>query len=483
MVLWVTITVSLSSVVVCLACTFKFLLERVHHSLGVAPPTDKQLEEENRENHALFRFLPIISKRLAWRQLGNFPTPIHQGEITPTEGGNVMKFYVKREDLSSPLYGGNKVRTLQHQIAVCEAKHESAKEGLEILVVGTAGSNQIVATVTHGMQGLNLDVVPAWIEPDLPDLDNSMNMLSTLSFPIKKFETWAAKLKAMKHIINTLFFDENSVILPPGGNNPSGVFGQMSGILELSEQIQKGEMPDPDGIFLALGSSCTVTGIILGIALTRVLNLPVFKQKDFKVHGMPIHHQIAALSRGTSMYHSHWSRHIPLSIRHSIVSTCKELVKLGGPDLTDEAFKVLDQQVEIHDDKDVVGKYGGHSEKSRKLSQSYDKTGRIWAPSDPSKDAPHIWLCGHFCAKAFEVMVQEWRKSGENDNINLLFWQTKSNVQPLGGEDEWSRFIAMPDKIKEWADKGKAESELRPGKVDTKFGNNTDYRIAMTKVT
>ena len=53
---------------------------------------------------------------------------------------------------------------------------------------------------------------------------------------------------------------------------------------------------------------------------------------------------------------------------------------------------------------------------------------------------------------------------------------------PLGGEDEWSRFGKMPDKIKEWADKGKAESELRPGKVDTKFGNNTDYRILMTKV-
>ena len=161
-----------------------------------------------------------------------------------------MTFYVKREDLSSPVYGGNKVRTLQHQIAVCEAKNKEIKGGLEILVVGTGGSNQIIATIAHGLNKLKLDVTPLWIEADLPDIDNTLNMLSSLSFPIKHFETWATSLNVIKRIINTLFFNKRSTILAPGGNNPAGVLGQMGGILELSEQIQKGEMPDPDGIFL-----------------------------------------------------------------------------------------------------------------------------------------------------------------------------------------------------------------------------------------
>ena len=253
--------------------TLKLVLTKVHHSLGIAAPTKEQIEDETQENHALFRFLPALSQRLAWRELGNFPTPIHTGSIIPIDGGSTMKFYVKREDLSSPLYGGNKVRTLQHQIAVCEARNKDTEGGIEVIVLGTGGSNQIIATTVHGLHRFDLNVVPVWMEPDLPDVDNALNMLSTLSFPVKQFITWGAKLNVLKTMIKSLFINDNTVVLPPGGNNPSGVFGQMGGILELVEQIERNEMPDPDGIFLAMGSSCTFTGIIMGLALTRVLNI------------------------------------------------------------------------------------------------------------------------------------------------------------------------------------------------------------------
>lgn len=52
---------------------------------------------------------------------------------------------------------------------------------------------------------------------------------------------------------------------------------QVSALLELAEQIQKGEIPDPDGIFLAMGSSCTASGLVIGVALCRALRLPVFR--------------------------------------------------------------------------------------------------------------------------------------------------------------------------------------------------------------
>ena len=463
--------------------TLKTILTKIHNNLGIAPPTKEQTEEENHENHPLFRHLPILSKRIAWRELGEYPTPIHTGSITPMAGGSIMKFYVKREDLSSPLYGGNKVRTLQHQIAVCEAKLRESEDDMDVLVIGTGGSNQIVATVAHGLHRLKLNVVPVWMEQDLPDVDNTLNMLSTLSFPVCRFFTWASKLSMLKTMLKSLFGNSHSIILPPGGNNPSGVFGQMGGILELAEQIQREEMPDPDGIFLAIGSSCTITGIIMGIALTRILNVPVFRKEQFKIHGMVIHHAIATLSRVTGMYHAHWSRHIPLSIRHSIISTSNELVKLGGPDLKEEAFKILNNHVKVHGDKDIVGKYGGHSDRSRILSQKYDETGSIKDPISPAKEASHLWLCGHFCAKAFAMMVQEWQLSGEDENKNFLFWQTKSNVQPKGEKDEWLRFLEMPEPIRTWGDKGKAESVLRPGKIDSKHGSKADYQNIMTKVT
>ena len=38
-----------------------------------------ELEEENQDNHALFRYLPELKRKIAWRKLGNYPTPIHRG--------------------------------------------------------------------------------------------------------------------------------------------------------------------------------------------------------------------------------------------------------------------------------------------------------------------------------------------------------------------------------------------------------------------
>jgi hypothetical protein len=37
--------------------------------------------------------------------------------------------------------------------------------------------------------------------------------------------------------VRAALFDDKTLLLPPGGNNPAGVFGQISGALELAEQV------------------------------------------------------------------------------------------------------------------------------------------------------------------------------------------------------------------------------------------------------
>ena len=45
----------------------------------------------------------------------------------------------------------------------------------------------------------------------------------------------------------------------------------------------------------------------------------------------------------------------------------------------------------------------------------------------------------------------------------VLFWQTKSATLPRGDVDEWARFRAeMPAGCHRWAERGVAESSLRP---------------------
>jgi len=99
-----------------------WLLNVLHSDVGVDAPTARQLAEEDHERLALFRHVPALKSRLAWRELGVFPTPIHRARCSavPISKSNspprTVAFFVKREDLSSNTYGGNKVRTLQHQL-------------------------------------------------------------------------------------------------------------------------------------------------------------------------------------------------------------------------------------------------------------------------------------------------------------------------------------------------------------------------------
>ena len=64
----------------------KKLLQKMHDSVGYAKPTTEQLAQENHNNHALFRHIPLLRTRLPWRELGNFPTPLHRGRVQTEKG-------------------------------------------------------------------------------------------------------------------------------------------------------------------------------------------------------------------------------------------------------------------------------------------------------------------------------------------------------------------------------------------------------------
>ena len=117
---------------------FTKVLNAMQDAAGIAPPTSTQLEHEDFDKSALYRHFPTLKYKIAFRCLGDtFPTPIHRGSISSPDSGNQITFAVKREDLaSSNVYGGNKVRTLQHQLAACEAKSQTAnlKEVMVVLL-------------------------------------------------------------------------------------------------------------------------------------------------------------------------------------------------------------------------------------------------------------------------------------------------------------------------------------------------------------
>mmetsp|Transcript_57133 Transcript_57133/g.113480 ORF Transcript_57133/g.113480 Transcript_57133/m.113480 type:complete len:175 (-) Transcript_57133:140-664(-) len=168
---------------------------------------------------------------------------------------------------------------------------------------------------------------------------------------------------------------------------------------------------------------------------------------------------------------------MPLTIRHTLHTSCAELTRLGGPDLLEASLRILHEEVSIPCDEAVVGTYGGHSDVSRAAALAYEATGTV--VDDSGREAPPLWICGHFVAKAFAQLLDD--AACENlRGQTLLLWQTKSAVQPRGEKDEWDALLQMPTAVRQWANNGHAESSLRPGKVDTIAGQPEDYRHIMT---
>ena len=106
--------------------------------------------------------------------------------------------------------------------------------------------------------------------------------------------------------------------------------------VELADRSSR-ECDDVDAIYLAVGSSCTISGLIVGV-VEPGLGQSAFRSPDFRIHGVIIHHVFAAVQRHFDMHHR--MTFLPLTIGHTIRET-QGVARTGGPDVTEEALLVL----------------------------------------------------------------------------------------------------------------------------------------------
>jgi len=225
----------------------------IYYSNGVVAPTAD-------DSVALFRHFGGLRQSLPWANLGNWPTPVDQlADLSAHIGG--ADIWVKREDASSSVYGGNKVRTLEAimgEARACGADY--------IWATGAYGSNHAVATVLHaGAAGLNSGVALFPQPRSIPARENLSAMLSArpdlvnipnvigLPFVMSRLRKRGRK-RGQKHYV-----------MPPGAASPAGAFGAMSAAIELAEQVEAGDCPAPRQIVVAAGSTCTSAGILAGL--------------------------------------------------------------------------------------------------------------------------------------------------------------------------------------------------------------------------
>jgi len=214
-----------------------------------------------RSLNQLFQAFPTLEARLPHVTLGDFPTPVHRMKELESCLG-VEGLYVKREDKSSPLYGGNKIRKLEFLLG--KAVHDRATH---TITFGYAGSNHTLATAVFARE-LGLSPISIHLpQHNARYVRNNLLFQERLGIEMHHFGgVRAVKMGALKITLACLLrTGKRPSIIPPGGSSVLGVVGVVGSIFELKHQIEEGILPEPDLIYLPVGSCGTAAGVLLGI--------------------------------------------------------------------------------------------------------------------------------------------------------------------------------------------------------------------------
>ncbi len=187
--------------------------------------------------------------------LGTFPTRVH---VLPGLSTASTELWVKRDDESGALYGGNKVRKLEYILAGARREGKS-----RLLTVGAAGSHHVLATAIYGRRmGFSVAAV-------LVPQPSSPHALQNLEACVAQgLEPIAASGFAEVPLQVLAAMDGRTAFVALGGSSATGTLGYVSAAAELADQIARGELPIPDVIVTALGSGGTVAGLALGLTAT-----------------------------------------------------------------------------------------------------------------------------------------------------------------------------------------------------------------------
>lgn len=212
---------------------------------------------------------------LPWTAIADLPTPVERVDPLARSFG-AGSLWVKRDDMSGQTYGGNKVRKLEFLLG-----EALAAEASDLITFGAAGSNHALATAIYGAaQGLK---VHSMLMPQPNARYVGRNLLASVGAGADPhlFADRDAALRGAVRLRAELrkATGREPFVVPFGGTTPSSTAGFVNAALELAGQVEEGLLPEPDFLYVTLGSMGTAAGLALGLRVaglsTRVMAVPV----------------------------------------------------------------------------------------------------------------------------------------------------------------------------------------------------------------
>lgn len=189
--------------------------------------------------------------------LGPKPTPVDRFDVS-----DMGALLVKRDDLTSPVYGGNKVRKLEFLLGQALAEKRRA-----VITFGAYGSNHALATAVHATAlGLEPHVVLSPQAPG-PFAAATLRAHAKLGTVIHLVDGWDGAREAVRVRRDLTERDgAQPLVIPMGGTCAVGAVGYVNAAFELCDQLELVAGAPVPVVFVAGGTLGTAVGLAIGFA-------------------------------------------------------------------------------------------------------------------------------------------------------------------------------------------------------------------------
>ena len=194
-----------------------------------------------------------------WMPLGEFPTPC-AAIASPPSGPRAL--WQKRDDLAGARYGGNKVRKLEFILGAA-----ALQGATKLATIGGIGSHHVLATALYGAEH-GFEVAAVLFPQPLTDHVREQ-LLADAAVGLRFYPSSSYLTVPFAY----LGARRGRRWVEAGGSSVEGVLGYVAAAFELRRQIDAGEVPRPDVIYLALGSCGSAAGLWVGLALAGLADV------------------------------------------------------------------------------------------------------------------------------------------------------------------------------------------------------------------
>ena len=346
---------------------------------------------------ALERLVPELAGRIARIALTTLPTPVQRLERLG-RAHRIERLWMKRDDQSCALYGGNKPRKLEFLLADARARGRRS-----VMTFGGIGTHHGLATTICARAAGLRTILVLLPQPVTESVRRCLSLDHAYGAEMRLARTLPGVVAtALLRWARGLLRGDRPYIIMTGGTSAIGAIGFVNAACELAEQVHAGDLPEPDAIFVPVGSGGTVAGLMLGLRLaglrSRVVGVLVTDILP------PSARSLARLARAT------------LRRLRRAAPTCPE-VAVSEADVT------------------LVNGY---------LGRGYgDPTPRAEATIKLVADLEGIQLDTTYTAKSMAALLDLARQPAYRDRT-LLFWNTYSSVDPAAALEQLPDFHELP---------------------------------------